>query len=200
MKTKRKREGEIVFADLKEDYRIWVREMLDIPARYSLLEDYLWTTPLSFNTEESLRDQNWVEKSAEMRVDFFSSLYKNNWSEYMSAANAFKHYMGSPNILEFFLVVTKVYYDLANDGEEEWASFFWELMDNIDFEMQDDENFDSKTVKKKLDVILNRKYTKTGRYGLFPLKTNEVRRGKDMRKESIGMQINYYSRENYRFL
>jgi len=74
-------------------------------------------------------------------------------------------------------------------------SYFWIMIKNLGLEGCVDESFDPEFVDRKLDILLERGYSKDGKGGLFPLKTGKD----DLRKVEIWYQLQRYLMENYDF-
>ena len=73
------------------------------------------------------------------------------------------------------------------------ARWFWEMMENCGLDKYTDDNFDELMVRKIMDRIIRRHYSKTGKGGLFPLKHPK----KDQREVEIWYQMQSYVTENF---
>ena len=74
---------------------------------------------------------------------------------------------------------------------------FWEMMNNLDLDRYDDENYmeyyGSVEIENTINKFLRRMYDKNGRGGLFPLENSK----EDQRKVEIWYQMNAYLLEKY---
>ena len=75
------------------------------------------------------------------------------------------------------------------------ARFFWMMMENCGLDTFTNECFDEEDVELILNKILDRKYSKTGNGGLFPLKHPK----KDQRNVELWYQMQAYILENFDF-
>jgi len=71
--------------------------------------------------------------------------------------------------------------------------WFWKILDNCGLSKFDDKRYDSAEVSDILCCVLERKFSKTGEGGFFPLKKCAL----DQRKVEIWYQMNTYLVENY---
>lgn len=79
------------------------------------------------------------------------------------------------------------------DEEDDRNKWFWIFLHNLGLDSFTDENYDSEEVRKIVWVFVNRRYTKTGKGGIFPLK----RRTKtDQRLLELWYQLAEYLHEN----
>jgi hypothetical protein len=94
------------------------------------------------------------------------------------------------------------------DGEDRGLStskLYIELLENLNISGFTDGMFlRSRNIKKieadvrtKIRKMMARKYTPSGRGGVFPLKRNPVKHGIDLRKTELWYQMMYYIAENY---
>jgi len=109
-----------------------------------------------------------------------------------------KHCFGPCRVLEMLIALSKrcefATYD--PDGCPTYKDWFWELISNLNLDIYrivgDDELIE---IKEKLDVLLERRYLKNGKGGLFPLKDPDY----DQRKIEIWYQMQAYvmEKKNY---
>ena len=78
-------------------------------------------------------------------------------------------------------------------GEEKISRLFWIMIRNLDLDWCTDARFDYDFVKEKMDILVERRYGRTGFGGLFPILDHAK---EDMRKTEIWYQMNYYICEN----
>ena len=75
--------------------------------------------------------------------------------------------------------------------------WFWKLIDNIGIDLFDDEEWSNPNVRiivdESLNDIIERRYKRDGKGGLFPLKKSK----KDQRKLELWYQMSAYLLENY---
>ena len=73
------------------------------------------------------------------------------------------------------------------------ARWFWMMMENCGLDKYTDEQFDPLVVNKVMDRVILRRYSKTGKGGLFPLKHPN----KDQTEVEIWYQMQQYVMENF---
>lgn len=82
------------------------------------------------------------------------------------------------------------------DRDGKLKLIFWKMIENLGFlELSDDHFYDengSEKCDKTLDILLNRKYSKDGKGGLFPLRRTKI----DQREVEIWYQMASYLEEN----
>ena len=100
------------------------------------------------------------------------------------------------SVLEMILGVSVRITDLMDD-EREAASWFWEIMNNLDLKAYTDDQYTQLGgiifVKDIITNMLRRNYTYYGNGGLFPLRNSK----KDQRKVEIWYQMQQYLQDYY---
>lgn len=71
--------------------------------------------------------------------------------------------------------------------------WFWIMIENMGLDVYDDIYFDEARVDKIIDVVLERKYQKNGKGGIFYAQNNPV----DFRKMDLWWQLNAYLNEEF---
>lgn len=106
------------------------------------------------------------------------------------------------SILEMCIALAKRLTEITVTGIDDGYSlkkFFWEMMGNLGLSDLDDSSFDENTelfIRKTLTNFCERRYSASGKGGLFPLRRPE----KDQRDVEIWYQMSYYLQENYNIL
>lgn len=80
-----------------------------------------------------------------------------------------------------------------NDPTYRSARWFWMMMENSGLDEYTDDNFDELMVRKIVDRIIMRRYSKTGKGGFFPLKHPR----QDQREVEMWYQMQSYVIENF---
>lgn len=73
------------------------------------------------------------------------------------------------------------------------AFWFWEMMQNLGLDDQTDKNYDWHFIDRVLEDFMNRKISRYGENGLFPLSCPD----RDQRKTEIWYQMQAYLNEKY---
>lgn len=83
------------------------------------------------------------------------------------------------------------------DGDIPMVDWFWKMIDNIGLDLFDDEEWANPNVRvivdESMNDIIERRYKRDGKGGLFPLKNSK----KDQRKLELWYQMSAYLLENY---
>ena len=101
---------------------------------------------------------------------------------------------GKPTVLETMIAMAKrCEDDVVGGGEriDRTAEWFWEMVDNMGLSDQNDDNFNGIIVNKRITNMLDRKYDRHGKYGLFYVKFPP----KDLRDVSLWYQMNWHVSE-----
>lgn len=190
--------GGILFDSLELKYKEWLFEKAGFTKRYQKLfnwmDDHYVADYILFDD-----DANWNDKPAELRVDFFNEYFKNSVDTRLGAAKIFKKYLGDSTIIELFTAFGKRYWDDAarslGDYGDNWSRYIWEILGNLDLDKMDISGFDEGFCDRKIHVIFERKCTKYGKKGPFPIENIEVLGPeKDMRDLNLGWQLAYFIR------
>jgi len=106
-------------------------------------------------------------------------------------------YGDTVNLLEVMIAIAHHMDDNAYDmvlGEQP-NKWFWELIENIELDEYDDEEYNKRNVDHICDTLLYRTYNFDGKGGLFPLKNP----GFDQRKVELWYQMETYLLDNYEY-
>lgn len=83
---------------------------------------------------------------------------------------------------------------IDQDDNVPMSDWFWELINNVGLDdFPDDAYIDPLYIEEIVNKIINRTYTRTGKGGLFPIKSCK----KDQRKVELWYQMNTYLIERY---
>lgn len=178
--------------------------------KYSFLEDYFtWLCGLVCDETES----NYISLlSCLFKEEFYSILGNDDdrgadgkvlRSEFGNAAgydeDDVEDYISGPcRMLEMLIgLARRMAFDTAeNKHHDKSVKWFWELISNLGLDGLTDDKFfqlgGNDIVRKKIRKLLDRKYSKKGKGGLFPLKKTEI----DQRKVEIWYQMSAYLAEN----
>ena len=104
---------------------------------------------------------------------------------------------GPCNMLELLVGLACKWNDeIQTDNDPDLsATYFWMMIGNLGLSDYVDTNFDEEKVREKLDIFLDREYSKDGVGGLFPVKNAK----KDFREVELWYQLQEYLIENYDF-
>jgi protein involved in sex pheromone biosynthesis len=103
------------------------------------------------------------------------------------------------SMLELVIGLAYRCHDIMEDSVDDMkmSDWFWKILSNIGLDKFTDDAFyglkGQDLVKKILDIVIDRKYERSGKGGLFPLKRSK----KDQRKVELWYQMNEYLVENY---
>lgn len=107
---------------------------------------------------------------------------------------------GPCSVLEMLIGLASRMEDILHDPEkgDRTINFFWEMIENLELGDCSDDNyngpyFDPLCIDERVNIFLDRRYKKSGKGGLFPLKYSK----KDQRKIEIWYQMSQYLIENY---
>lgn len=136
------------------------------------------------------RDDNRAEDGLELRLYFFEE----------TKGNGVGMPSGACKVLEMLIALAlRCERDIMHDEDfgDRTSKWFWMMIDNLGFTgFTDDQMYINSTIsnlfEEKLEIFLDRKYTKKGVGGLFPLKKTK----NDQRKVEIWYQMNEFLMEN----
>lgn len=106
---------------------------------------------------------------------------------------------GPCSVLEMLIALAIRIESILEEPTEEnrTEQWFWEMLKNLGLDKFTDDEFypqgGPEQIERKLTVLLERQYTRSGKGGLFPLKVAK----KDQRKTEIWYQLSAYLIENY---
>lgn len=188
----------ILFDRLEIEYKDWLFDKAGFRKKYKKLFNWLDSHYVADYIFFS-NDENWNAKPTELRVDFFNERFKNSVDTRLGASKIFCKYLGDSTLLELFVSFGKRYWDDAarslGDYGEDWSRYIWEIFGNLGLDKMDSSGFDDGFCDRKMHVIFERKCTKYGKKGPFPIEKIEVLGPeKDMRELNLGWQLAYYIR------
>lgn len=172
-----------------EDYFMWLCELVDADNPdngYFGLMRFLYNT--NFDERSAMlvpNDGNRILDGIDLRREFGNESF---YSDYECLD-------GPCSLLEMLIA-------LSFKIEESFGLFdnigwFWEMLGNLELNTMDDDAFYApggiEYVDRKVRKLLDRRYSKDGSGGLFPLKHPE----EDQRNIEIWYQMSYYLVENY---
>ena len=102
---------------------------------------------------------------------------------------------GPCTVLEMLVGLAKrLEFDLlGGEYEKNLGECFWILIENLGLEEATDDNFDENMVEKRVKILLERRYSRKGEGGLFPLRVTLL----DQRKIEIWYQMSEWVIQNY---
>lgn len=136
--------------------------------------EFLWFVP---------NDDNRIEDGKDLRYEFL-------YSKGMEPSDIDQDWLHmGVSMLELFVGLSRRLAFQTNAEPEEW---FWELLENLDLRKYNDSvHIPRATVEERLDRVIWRTYSRTGRGGLFPLR----RARHDQREIELWYQMNAYLME-----
>lgn len=171
-----------------EEYYIWLCDLIiDRGHNYNLLlqtlhdKEFLWSVD---------NDANRAFEAKNLREDF---------CEETGIVFEYENYNEGVSMLELIIGLAKRCEDIMVDQHDNFdtSEWFWKLLENAGLDLfTDDAWVDSnspRTIGYKLDNIIERRYQRNGKGGLFPL----VRPKKDQREVELWYQMNVYLVDNY---
>lgn len=177
--------------DGKKSYMFWLFERSNFSG---ILARYMYETDFRSSIDD---DKIQMEKALELRKEYAESVYEG--ANERASDRVWKSILGPCSMLEMVIYLADSIDKIVNESEENrYSEFFHILVDNAKLTKFDDEDYDLKgdTVLKywldKIDFILDRKYSKDGKGGFFPLEKPK----KDQRKVPIWYQMNAWLEEN----
>lgn len=174
--------------EIQTDYFQWLCGLVNLDHGYWILarrlydKEFYWSVP---NDDNRAADG---EKLREIFAD--ETLY----SDYTSLEKPC-------SILEMMIGLAIRIEDILCDPDDDdcikMREIFWEMLINLDLDIYNDMDYaklgGEYKVEKILIALLERTYEKSGRGGLFPLKSSR----NDQRKVEIWYQMSSYLLENY---
>ena len=120
-------------------------------------------------------------------IDFRDLYFENTGrvSNFAGPCSVLEMLLGVSRRLEFGLI--------DSEWERSTGDWFWVLLGNLGLDILDDVNFRPEIVDRKIDVLLERRYSSKGKGSLFPLRKN----GKDVRTMEIWNQMGAWVSENF---
>lgn len=181
--------------DICQDYFEWLMELAD-------LKDYgglsFWLVARDLHDCDFVwsidRDENREADGKALREDYFydCDFPSEEFDDVLCRERA--------SVLEVMIALAKrMDFEMADpdDPTDRTPEFFMTMMENLGLDMYDDEHYfeldGSASVRRIIDIWLERAYKKDGRGGLFPLSCPED----DQREVEIWYQMMAYLEENY---
>lgn len=175
--------------DYYNGYLYWLMDMVNAPSNYSILLLELLDIPFVWSTEtkELSMDSNRSKDGIMLREEFIN--------EYIHSDRIVKLFK---DLLEFDCSVLEMMVALTRRmerhvSERSMDNIFWDIMDNLELNEYDNDKFmdDPGCVYDLYDIIevlLTRKYGKTGKGSMFPVS----KRGCNLSDMEIWRQANLY--------
>lgn len=167
---------------MEDRYLSWLISLIDHKGKsrvYSRLLEYLYFKDFEYTIGN---DDNRAADGEQLRVQF---LGKTN-------------HKGCSCLEMLVALARRCERDIMGDPEEPDKAYkwFWIMIRNLGLDELDNRNFDEGEADYIVDRWLERRYKKTGKGGLFPLRYSE----EDQRKVEIWYQMCAYLNENYSFV
>ena len=165
------------------EYLVYLCDMVDAGLEYRRLMEKLYFIPFRYSV---ILDRNRIEDAMQLRFEFCQE----------RDCDILGHLDGVVSVLEVLAAMARrcdesiMYDEELGDRTSEW---FWVMMRNLGISGQVNEAFDEEFVDKKVDIFLDRKYSKHGKGGLFCVKSAK----KDLTQIDIWMQLRLWINENY---
>lgn len=163
------------------DYYQWLIEKINCPLAedHTLLLNELHDIPFRWSVEH---DENRARDGLDLRYI------------YMEEKGYPVDESISCSVLEMLIALAERFSkDVVGERYINTKEWFWIMMDNLDLLRCTDERFSEDYVRQQISIFLDRKYTRHGNGGMFPL--NDVKG--DQRKMEIWYQISQWFYENY---
>ena len=169
--------------DLLEEYKDWLFDIIrldDYCDRYERLLLYLSGRRFTWSVDH---DENRAEDGFALRWKFSDEDF---WIGKLPSRCS---------VLEMMIALSMRCEDVVYDPEEgdRTAIWFWIMMDNLGLMEMDNRRFDEAYCDEIVDCLLDRRYEKNGRGGLFHVRDPKV----NMRKSEIWYQMNAWIIENF---
>ena len=177
--------------DLEDEYYVWL--CVSIKANRDANTTYVELTRALYN-----KDFKWHVPNDDNRAIEARNL-REKFCESIGIEYDYEYWDRPANMLELIIALAyrceNIMVDMAD--EKEMSDWFWIMMQNCGLEKFDDNIWEHSNadyvVEEILNKIINRKYQKNGRGGLFPMRKDT----KDQRKVELWYQMNTYLVENY---
>lgn len=166
------------------EYFEWLLEKVDFDNDHCGYEELLRYLHSVEFTSRIPKDENRVIDGLNLR------------DEFMCDRNIDGYIEGPCSVLEMLVAFSiRIEMDITGDpGNDDLSRWFWVMLDNLGLLKYDDRHFDEEEVEEIVNIFLERKYSRDGRGGLFPLfhpKTNQ-------RETELWYQMQRYLTEHSR--
>lgn len=183
--------GSALEVSLKIDYNNWLYNMVDTDGslfRYTRLMEYLYNKPFRWFIPN---DDNRAFEGMALRRRFCE---ERNISFDYDLLGVELH--SNVTMLELLIGLSircrELVYGL-NDNEDGIDEWFLRLLINAGLTKYSDDNYNESEVDRILENLIERKYQRNGKGGLFPLEWSR----KDQRKVELWYQMSEYLVKNY---
>lgn len=171
------------------DYYQWLIEKVNAPIAedHTLLLNELHNIPFRWKIE---RDENRAKDGIDLRYIF---LEENGYADRDPYYSFTVDESIDCSVLEMLIALAERFSkDVVGESYINTKEWFWIMIKNLDLLECTDERYSTDYVRQQVSIFLDRKYTKHGDGGMFPL--NEVKG--DQRKMEIWYQISQWFNEN----
>ena len=169
----------------ENEYFDWLVERIGGQRHYKLLLSYLYDTPFRWSPKIPT-DANRAGDGKYLRTQ-----YANETGDYISYSDAKE----PCRVLEMLIALSiRIENDITGEpGDDHPERWFWEMIKNLGIYRFNDSQFSEANVEAALSMWMDRKISRTGSGGLFPL----TKTSKDQRLVPIWDQMNEYLNEQY---
>lgn len=149
--------------DILSAYRLWLNNKVanDISGAYGQLLAILWRT--DFIADETYKtDVNRMESAKSLRDEFASSIDIDN-KEYLKLKDM------KVRLIEVMISLAQSINSIISI-DDDIPRYFWNMVVSMEMQKLDDSNFNASSAQKHIDILLEHKYRRNGRGGLFFIK------------------------------
>lgn len=177
--------------DIKQAYFLWLCNLVNIgrTTRDQNRRDLAWSLHQKEFYWSVPNDDNRAEDGKKLRENFADAVLTEDCRCLDGPCSVLEMLIGLSQRIEYILREPS-----AGNRVSRW---FWELVNNLELLAFTDDDLDSRRQARINDIILDnlleRRYSQSGKNGLFPLVTNYG----DQRKIEIWYQLMHYLDENY---
>ena len=172
--------------EIAEDYHEWLCDMMcaNLPEHRNYTEllydldekEFIWSHPM---------DENRDADALALRKEYFFDNGYDLRDMVLSPRSCLEVLVAFSRRIEIEI--------MGEPGDDHIERWFWIMLDNLKLLEFDDDHYDHGFVIHKLDIWLTRKFTSSGKNGIFPLKKPTS----DQRDIDIWYQMQAYLTENY---
>lgn len=172
--------------DIEQDYFHWLCELVGIENQ----DKSYWMLAKDLNKLAFIplidRDENRAMDGLDLRDQFLDCELYPESAKIEGECSVFEMIIALAQRMDFQTS------GVDSNNRNKTAYWFWEMMDNLNLTVLDDESYDDyigrERVEEIVDVFVNREYDFNGVGGLFPLRYAE----EDQRKVEIWYQMSAY--------